>query len=42
MKLDSKQGNEQAEKSKCCNHCKLKGFALLKVVDFILKRCPGG
>jgi hypothetical protein len=38
MELDSKKGNEQAEKGKCCYYCKLKGFALLKVIDFILKR----
>jgi hypothetical protein len=36
MELDSKKSNEKTEKSKCCNYCKLKGFALLKVIDFIL------
>ena len=42
MEFDGKKGNEEPEKSECCNYCELKGFALLKVVDLILKCCPRG
>ena len=37
MKFDREKGNEKAEKSKSCNYCQFKGFALFKVVDLILE-----